>query len=68
MSAFVVVIGKGGPKMQPSKTEGPTSIKPNGVMGAVAERADLDEMAALLGPAAPGPGHQYDRSERPLRF
>jgi uncharacterized protein (TIGR03435 family) len=49
MSAYVVVIGKNGHKMQESKTEGPSSLRPNGGrLGAVAERADLDELATML--------------------
>lgn len=47
MQAYVVVVGKNGHKMTESTTEGPMAVKPSG-MGALVERADLDELAALL--------------------
>jgi uncharacterized protein (TIGR03435 family) len=48
MSAYVVLIAKEGHKLKESTTEGPSSLKPSGKFGANAERADLDEMAALI--------------------
>jgi uncharacterized protein (TIGR03435 family) len=47
MTAYVVVVAKEGHKLKESVTEGPPSYTPKGVMGAVAERADLDEMMAM---------------------
>lgn len=55
MNAYVIVIGKNGPKMQPSQTQGESSIRPNGVMGVVAERADLREMLSMLSQALQAP-------------
>ena len=46
MQAYVVTVGKGGHKMQESKTEGPMAVKQNGLV-AMVERADLDELAAM---------------------
>jgi uncharacterized protein (TIGR03435 family) len=48
MSAYVVLIGRNGHKMKQSDTEGLTDMRPNGKMGAVVRRADLDELAGLL--------------------
>jgi uncharacterized protein (TIGR03435 family) len=48
MQALVLVVGKNGHKLRESQTEGPTSVRPNGRLGAVAERANVTEMAAML--------------------
>lgn len=48
MQAYVVTVGKNGHKLHESKTEGPPSLKPNGKMGVLAERADLDDLGRQL--------------------
>lgn len=55
MSAYVIVVGKNGPKMQPSQTEGEPSLRQNGMMNVVAERADLNEMLSMLSQALQAP-------------
>jgi uncharacterized protein (TIGR03435 family) len=54
MQAYVVTVGKNGPKMQQSTTEGPMSVKPNGLILTI-ERADLDEVAAMATQPLRGP-------------
>jgi uncharacterized protein (TIGR03435 family) len=54
MQAYVVTVGKNGHKMQPSTTEGPMSVKPNGLVLTI-ERADLEEVAAMATQPLHGP-------------
>jgi uncharacterized protein (TIGR03435 family) len=54
MQAYVVTVGKNGHKMQQSATEGPMSVKPNGLVLTI-ERADLEEVAAMATQPLRGP-------------
>ena len=48
LAAYALTVGKNGHKLHPSEGDGPTSLKPNGRIGATAKNAAIAEMAALL--------------------
>ena len=54
MQAYVVTVGRNGHKMTQSTTEGPMSVKLNGLVLTI-ERADLDEVAAMATQPLRGP-------------
>ena len=41
LAAYALTIGKNGHKLHPSESDGPTSLKPNGRLGATAKNAEI---------------------------
>jgi len=49
MAAFVVTIGKGGPKFKESQEEGESEIRPTGRMAISVKRTTMEQLADLIG-------------------